>query len=251
MPTNGASNLPNQDLFMPPIQSPNLHLYVISSNQSCNKKAKYTFGNGLESRKWLRNMHLNIRSLGNKVTEIKNIVKEQTPHIFGLSECELYKRGGLFDEKALKVPGYTTLFPQSWNSKGYARILVYIKNSIQFEQVDDLQEDQVQSIWIRGGFKSSQSIYFCHFYREHTTILGNSMAAQRDSLSRLLEQWDTAISHGKTDGVNEIHTMGDMNLDAYLDRWLNPKYCLYSLSKMVFQACNINNYTQLVTERKQ
>ena len=74
-------------------------------------------------------MHLNIRSLANKVSEIKILVKEHTPHIFGISECELKKINGKFDEEILKVPGYNLLFPKSWASHGFARVVVYVKKT--------------------------------------------------------------------------------------------------------------------------
>ena len=47
-------------------------------------------------RKCILNMHLNIRSVKNKVLEVKNIVKQHNPHIFGLSECELKKENYQF-----------------------------------------------------------------------------------------------------------------------------------------------------------
>ena len=52
---------------------------------------RYENGNG-PKRKGIVNMHLNIRSLKNKMHEIKNVVKEFGPHMLGLSECELYNR---------------------------------------------------------------------------------------------------------------------------------------------------------------
>ena len=38
-----------------------------------------------------------------------------------------------------------------------------------------------------------------------------------------------------------------MNLDSLHDNWLRPSYSLYSLSKLVQQACNVSNFSQLVT----
>ena len=77
-----------------------------------NFQARYKYGN-IPKMKGLKNIHLNIRSLAQKMTEVKNIIQEQKPHIFGLSECELKKIDGNFDEEKLKVPGYELLFPQS------------------------------------------------------------------------------------------------------------------------------------------
>ena len=63
-----------------------------------NFYARYTYGNKTRQN-GIKNLHLNIRSLSNKVIEIKKIVAEQKPHILGLSECEIRKINGQFDEK--------------------------------------------------------------------------------------------------------------------------------------------------------
>ena len=131
---------------------------------------------------------MNIRSLSNKVSEVKNLIKEHKPDILGLSECELRKVGGNFDESRLKVPGYKILFPKSWSISGSARVIVYVKNNFEHDQVHDLEDDQVQAVWLRGGFKKCKKIYFCHGYREHTNSLGNSISSQRNNLQLFLAQ---------------------------------------------------------------
>ena len=144
--------------------------------QTSNFKAKCVNGN---RSKGIQNAHLNIRSLKNKMCEVKNLVKEHSPNILGLSECELNKVNNHFDENKLKIPGYQILFPKSWTKHGFARVVVYVKTSLEYEQVTDLEDDTVQSVWLRGGFKNGKKIFFCHGYREHTGCLGNSISAQR------------------------------------------------------------------------
>ena len=222
-----------------------LHLYVLGKKQTSNFLSKYLHGN---IKKGILNLHLNIRSLNTKIVEIKKIVKENTPHIFGLSECELRKVNNQFDETKLKIPGYQVLYPKSWESLGFARVLVYVKKGFEFEQIHELEEDKVQSIWIKGGFKKSKKIYFCHGYREHTTTLGNSLTAQRATLELFLQQWEIAAEHGSPAEPNEVHISGDMNLDSLNGRWLHPGYPLLSLSRMVQDTCNMHNFSQLVTE---
>ena len=150
-------------------------------------------------------MHLNIRFLNLKMFEVKNVVKEHRPHILGLSECELKKLGGIFDESKLKVPGYSVLFPKSWSCHGFARVLVYVKDSLEYEQVGELEDDLTQSVWIRASFMGSKKAYFCHLYREFTSTLGNSLRAQRSSLESLLSQWEMATLHGNPMEPNETH----------------------------------------------
>ena len=219
---------------------------ILCSNLSVNFQARYKFGNIQKNKKGLKNFHLNIRSLSNKISEVKCIIKQNSPHIFGLSECELRKVNQVFDERTLKIPGYDLLFPSSWQVHGYARVVIYVKSSLHYTQVHDLQDDTVQSIWIKGGFKNSKKMYFCHAYREHTSTMGSSISSQKQYLVSFLQQWENASTHDTTDDTNEIHVVGDMNLDALEGKWLRPGYHLVSLSRLVESACNVCNLTQIV-----
>jgi len=125
-----------------------------------NFSAKYTYGNKAKITKRIKNMHLNIRSLSNKIFEVKRIVNDHKPNILGLSECELRKKDGYYDESRLKVPGYNILFPKSWIHHGFARVVVYIKNSLEYEQLECLEDTSVQSIWLKGSFKSGKKNLF-------------------------------------------------------------------------------------------
>ena len=234
------SNFHHPDLLAAP------PLVLKSRKETNNFKARYLNGNTTVKR-GIKNMHLNIRTLQNKVFEIKHIIKEHSPHILGLSECELKKVDGYFDEKRLKVPGYSILFPKSWESQGFARVLVYVKDTLEFFQVKELEDDLAQSVWLKGSFRGSKGILFCHLYREHTNTTGNSLRAQRSSLETLLGQWEAATVLGNPEEVNETHICGDINLDSLDGRWFRPDYHLVSLSRMVQAACNSNNFTQLVT----
>ena len=95
-----------------------------------NFEARYKNGN-IQKQKGIVNMHLNVRSLQNKVVEVKRLIKDHNPHIFGISEAELYK--DRIDETILKIPGYNILFPQSWSQFGYARTLVYVKKCMRYK----------------------------------------------------------------------------------------------------------------------
>ena len=207
--------------------------------------ARYVNGNKTE-RKGIRNNHLNIRSLRYKVIEVKKIINEQKCHIIGLSECEL-KKGPNFDIKELKIPGYDLLLPKSWDSAGFARVAVYVKKTFTFTQVHELEDDLVQTIWLKGGFKNSKQIYFCHGYREHQSSIGRSITDQRTYLERYLYQWEAATMHGNPSEPNEVHVCCDMNIDVHNGRWLEGDYPLISLSKLVQTACSVSNFSQLVS----
>ena len=211
-----------------------------------NFLARYRHGNQ-ERKRGIKNFHLNIRSLGKKISEVKYIIKQHSPHILGLSECELKKLNNKYDEKKLHIPGYDLLFPASWQAHGYARVVMYVRSTFTYQQVHDLQDAAVQSVWIRGGFKNSKPAYFCHLYREHTSALGNSIAIQRQNLVTMLNQWGAASAHTSPDDPEEVHVAGDMNLDTLVGKWLNPNYSLVSLSRLVESLCKAVNLTQLVS----
>ena len=218
---------------------------VLGKKLSTNFLARYKYGNQ-EKKRGIKNFHLNIRSLGKKISEVKYVIKQHSPHILGLSECELKKVNNRYDESRLKIPGYDILFPASWQASGYARVVMYVKSTFHYQQVQNLQDITVQSIWIRGGFKNSRPIHFGHVYREHTSTLGNSIRTQRENLETFLHQWETASAHTHPNDPGEVHIAGDMNLDVLDGRWLKPGYSLISLSRLVESVCKTLNFTQLV-----
>ena len=116
--------------------------------------AKYINGNI----KGIHNLHFNIRSLKYKVSEIKNIIYSEKPTLIGLSECELRKEN--IDIEKLKVPGYVILFPKSWDLYGFARIVVYVRRSFKYQQVHDLEDHLVQSVWLKGSLYNSKPVFF-------------------------------------------------------------------------------------------
>ena len=124
--------------------------------------------------------------------------------------------------------------------------MVYVKNTFNYEHILDLESDIIQSIWIRGYFKKSKDISFCHAYREH---MGDfPIGHQRNMLEDLLNQWETALEFENLNIINEVHMMQDMHLDSLIGKWLEPAYKMILLSRLVQNFCDIGNFSQLVTE---
>ena len=90
----------------------------------------------------------------------------------------------------MKIPGYEILCPKSWFVTGHARVAVYVKKGFKYQQVLELQDDELQSIWIKGGYANNKSIMFGHVYREHMT--GQSVAQQEAYMDKFLGQWEAA-----------------------------------------------------------
>ena len=103
-----------------------------------------------------------------------------------MCECELKKVQGYYNEKRLKIPGYDILYPQSWAKCGKARVVVYVKKTLEYEQLNGLEDEVIQTVWIKAGFKNRKKILYCHGYREHTSTLGGSIRAQTEYLQGFL-----------------------------------------------------------------
>ena len=195
-----------------------------------NFYARYLNGNIKNSPKGIKVLHLNVRSLQNKVVDIKKIVQDESPHIFGCSECELVNNYDENQIKNLKVPGYELLMPKSWEAHGYARIVVYVKKSLKFQRMEILEDSHFQSIWIKCGFVNSKQGFYCHEYREHRSNIGGSIQNQLLKLTTFLDQWEQAINLGNPEEPNDIFILCDMILDSYCDKWMDQSYYLYGLA---------------------
>ena len=208
--------------------------------------AKYLHGNIKENSKGIKAFHVNIRSLQNKVDEVKKLVQDISPHILGCSECELKNVNQESQLSSLKIPGYQLLLPKSWEAHGYARVVVYIKKSLNFERIEALEDDHLQTIWVRCGFVNSKKGFFCNGYREHKSNEGASILDQSLKLQKFLDQWQQAIDFGNPSEPNDIFILCDMNLDCLNNKWMDPSYHLFSLSQIVHRFCNANSVDQIV-----
>ena len=209
-----------------------------------NFYAKCTHGN-IKQSKGIKICHINVRSLQNKTNEIKTLITTNSPTVLGISECEI-RKGPHFNENILNISGYTLFFPKSWSVLGTARVLVYVKEDFPCTQMGDLEDVNIQSIWLQGGYKNSRKLYICNFYREFTSTLGNSMKCQRQNLDIFLNQWSNALHHGNNKNENELHIIGDMNLDSLNGKWLSPQYSHHTLAMMFQKTCQSFNISQLV-----
>ena len=210
-----------------------------------NFYARYTNGN-ISNPKGLKMCHLNIRSIKNKMSEVKRVIADNKPHVLGCSESEIKSNLQKGQLSHLKIPGYEMLLPRSWDLHGYARVVVYVKKSLSFERINDLEDDHLQTIWIKCGFKNAKSGFVCNGYREYTSNIGTSINNQEEKMLTFLNQWECAINFGNPAEPNDVFILCDMNLDCYQDKWKNQNYHLYYLSKIVLRFCNENNMDQLV-----
>lgn len=189
-----------------------INKYMKATNGNINKKDGYTI------------LHLNIRSIRHKSTEVESIIFKHSPHFFGLSEVNLNSSRDNLDD--YKIENYETICPLSWHSRGIARALVYIKSNIRHKVRYDLSNDYLQSIWIEVSDHKKKKLIYCFYYREFKTCIDISenvpISIQCQHFDVFLNQWQKALYNNGSSTVPEVSIFGDFNLD--LHKWTNSSY---------------------------
>ena len=65
-------------------------------------------------------------------------------------------------KKDCRFLGIKFFFPSHGPQQGIARVIVYVKKSLEYDQIHELEDVEFQSVWLKGGFKNGKKIYFCH-----------------------------------------------------------------------------------------
>ena len=121
--------------------------------------------NGNRQARGIKIAHFNKGSdhLGNKKHEIENATARFHPHIFGISEANLFRNQDLQD---LQIADYTLhTCPTSSNPDlAYSRIVVYTHKSIVCKL--RVMSNDCSSIWMHVGLPRHKQILVCQTYRE-------------------------------------------------------------------------------------
>jgi len=138
----------------------------------------------------------------NKLTDVKAYFDKNQPHVFGIIESDLFgvnsecNRNQKFTteqvQSKLRIDGYRIVLPKSWYCHGLARILVYIKDDVKAETIDDHQiNSDLQSISLKVGLGQEKKTLVNFFYREWKGGISklNSQASQNERLLRQINHW--------------------------------------------------------------
>ena len=188
-----------------------------------------------------------------KIIDVKVFLAKEQTHVFSVSEVNFHRNElnpnvteystDNLNEK-LKIPGYTTLLPDSWYTFNVARIICYVSDEVIFKQRHlPPSEHHLQSILLEVGFGRSKKVLINCFYREwKSCVTGDgSAASQMSSLLQLLAGWRRC-----TDENKDFVAMGDANLDA--KQWLDPWYRHLDLAREVHSFLLGESCVQLVED---
>ena len=148
-------------------------------------------------KKGLNFIHVNIRSLRNKITELSIIANKTGASIVAVSETWL---DSTFTDTEITLPGYNVQ-RKDRNALG-GGVCLYVKDNLAYNQRQDLESDDIESTWIELYLRKTKPIIVGCVYRPPT---------KRDFISKLQE----TISSVATS--NELFILGDTNINLNLD----------------------------------
>ena len=174
--------------------------------------------------------HLNIQSVRFKVDNLKILLVQNHIDILCITESWLDCNIG---NNEIQIDGYNICRLDRIH-KGHGGILYYIKDGIVFKEKSDLQNTDVESLWIELNLPFSKPILLGTVYRPP-----DSKAEYNDKLDILFQN--------TTSDYEDVAIVGDFNLDI-------SKRCNASKIKKLSTHSNlsqlINDYTRITETTK-
>ena len=192
----------------------------------------------------------------NKLADLKCFAYRSKIQIIGVSEIDLVRDENNKNEKStnnlsteqvhriFKINGYSIILPESWNTFGKARILLYVHDELNVK-ICDLQDDEkhLQTVSLEVGFGRASKHIYNFYYREWKSfVTGQSDTnTQLTDTKKLMNIWTRCCDSNK-----DFVSMGDMNLCAL--KWNDPGFPHPQLASLVHDFMLSENCEQLVNE---
>ena len=173
---------------------------------------------------------------------IENPIEIKKPDLLFISEANM--RLEISDELKL-IDGYKTTHPKTSPKYGYSRLVLLIREDIDFELLENLMLDQESSIWIKLVIGGRHSISIGGSYREHRLLL-----QQQPNVSGtpLLQQkrWEKTVNCWAAAAAQNKHCflIGDLNLD--FSKWQNPEAGQVRIVERVKTEIETQGYCQVI-----
>ncbi len=175
--------------------------------------------------------HLNVRSIRNKMDDVKYIAENENVDVFTISETWLSSN---ICDNELSIPGYhlfrrdrplenDNVMENDENDDEHGGVACYVRDSHTAVKRSDLNDDEIEALWIEIKPKYSKPFLVCTFYRPP------------DCNVEYFNKFDNIVQ-----GLNDddIVILGDFNLDCLSD----------NTSKKVDDFCTNNQLSQIIDE---
>ena len=171
------------------------------------------------------------------------MIFEKDPDILFISEVNLMQE---IPEEQRYIGGYKLVLPNSMESRGYARLILLIKEDINYKLLPQYMHMGFAAIWIQIGRQGRKPLKIAGIYREHTLLcqpgrgnVSNDPNLQLDRWNQMLTGWIAAAA-----GDANCIIIGDLNLD-YLT-WNNPDGRLLRMTDRTKAEVETLGFSQLI-----
>ena len=191
----------------------------------------------IKSLKGLRICHLNIRSIVNKMDELRMFCENHAPHVISINETWL---DHTISDGEVHIEGYSLLRRDKVRNKG--GVLVYIDKSVEFVEMKELQDGDIESLWVKIKPHKSKAFLFCSFYRppnaenEKTFLEGfqNMLMSVREEQEEIIIGGDFNFDWKKRNICKPVKRFGNLMSESSLTQVIkeNTRITEYSRTQI-------------------
>lgn len=153
--------------------------------------------------------HINIQGLRTKIDELKILLTTNKIDIFGVTETKLNEK---HLTQSFAIDGYQTPLRKDRINNSGGGLLIYIRNNLNCIQRTDLEDNNLEHIWVEIKNTNSKPLLLCLLYRPPNSLAYWNTQFERNIENAQLED-------------KEIILLGDFNKDLMTERstrdWLN------------------------------
>ena len=145
-------------------------------------------------RRGLHLIHINARSLPGKIEEIRILAKKANPAILSVTETWFDKS---ITDNCVKIPNYNIIRRDRLTSNRSGGVCMYIRSDLAYNQRNELENDDLEDIWLELLLPKSKPI-----------VIGTCYRAPK--INKIMDCLESTMSKLQPDYVTII--LGDLNI---------------------------------------
>ena len=181
--------------------------------------------------------HINIQGLNNKIDQVKLMLSsdQNKIQIFGLSETKLQN---FHPDVMYEIEGYQKPFRRDRKENQGGGILIYVENGVACKRRPDLENEQLECIWLEVKPKKSKPFLVGHIYRPpNLGITWNEVF--EDCIENVLKE------------EKELYLLGDINrdlLNTQIKRSWSEYMEPFGLNQLVSEATRVTSTSKTLID---
>ena len=148
----------------------------------------------------------------NKKDSIEYVLQQQNPDIMTIQELNVTED---MDINLIQVPGYKLELDQLFEKFGRARSGIFIKETIRYERLKNLEAEDEPVIWIQISMAGNKKLKIQNYYRQWRMLDKNGQGIkdtetqknQNKRFQKVVDIWSTQLEQG------EILSLSDTNIN--------------------------------------